>query len=146
MKGVLFFYGVALVALVGLGAYVWRKGAVGAGAAAGKAVGDLAGGAVVGLGKTVGIPETNQDACAKAMAEGRVADASFACPAGTFIKWVATGMPGPIATPSADKVKPTPTTRAATSSPGSTFLAGPRPAPSARPRSRAAAARIDRSR
>jgi len=107
MKGVLFFYGVALVALVGLGAYVWRKGAVGAGAAAGKAVGDLAGGAVVGLGKTVGIPETNQDACAKAMAEGRVTDASFACPAGTFIKWVATGMPGPIATPSADKVKPT---------------------------------------
>jgi len=107
VKGVLIFYGIALVTLIGLGAYVWRKGAAGAGAAAGKAVGDLAGGAVVGLGKTVGIPETNQDACAKAMASGAVLDASFACPAGTFAKWIATGMPGPITTPSTDKVKPT---------------------------------------
>ena len=43
-------------------------------------------GVVVGIGEAVGIPPTNQTECEKALAEGRTWDASFACPAGTFIK------------------------------------------------------------
>lgn len=43
-------------------------------------------GVVLGAGEAVGIPRTNQTECERAIAEGRTWDASFACPAGTFIK------------------------------------------------------------
>lgn len=46
------------------------------------------GGAVVGIGGLVGIPATNMTECEKAKAEGRTWDASFACPAGNFIKYL----------------------------------------------------------
>jgi hypothetical protein len=48
----------------------------------------LIGGAVVGVGQLVGIPATNMNECEKAKAEGRTWDASFACPAGDFIKYL----------------------------------------------------------
>lgn len=43
-------------------------------------------GVVLGASEAVGIPRTNQTECERAIAEGRTWDASFACPAGTFIK------------------------------------------------------------
>jgi hypothetical protein len=43
-------------------------------------------GVVLGAGEAVGIPRTNMSECERAIAEGRTWDASFACPAGTFIK------------------------------------------------------------
>jgi hypothetical protein len=43
-------------------------------------------GVVVGIGGTVGIPETSADQCSADLAAGRTWDASFSCPAGTFVK------------------------------------------------------------
>lgn len=43
-------------------------------------------GVVLGAGEAVGIPRTNPTECERAIAEGRTWDASFACPAGTWIK------------------------------------------------------------
>lgn len=60
-----------------------------AGKAAGEAVVAAAGGAVAGvseaIGDAIGIPRTEMTECEKAIAEGRTWDASFACPAGTFL-------------------------------------------------------------
>jgi hypothetical protein len=47
---------------------------------------DAVGGAVVGLGDAIGIPETNLTECQQLLAAGRYWDASFKCPAGTLIK------------------------------------------------------------
>lgn len=85
----------AAVAVAGIATvYIARKGVVGASAAlaegATRVVTDAATGAVVGIGKAVGVPETNVDECARAIQEGRMWDASFACPAGAFIKSVFT--------------------------------------------------------
>lgn len=82
----------ALAAVAGALLYVMRTGAN-----AGQLGADLAGagvdlvaGAFVGgveaVGEQVGIPRTNMTECERAIAEGRTWDASFACPAGTFIK------------------------------------------------------------
>lgn len=88
----------AAAALVGL--YVWRKGgiqAAAAGIASGAvgAAGDVASGAVLGVGDAVGIPRTDMTECERAMAEGRTWDASFACPAKTFLDYVWSGAPAP---------------------------------------------------
>lgn len=73
-------------------AYVAARGAKQTGQAIGGAAVDLANGvvsgAVVGIGQTVGIPATDQSACERAKAEGRTWDASFACPAGDFLKYL----------------------------------------------------------
>lgn len=71
----------AWVAVRGVGGFAKdvTKGAV-------NAAGGVVEGAAVGLGNLVSVPETNQTECQKAIAEGRTLDASFACPAGTFIK------------------------------------------------------------
>lgn len=45
-------------------------------------------GVVLGAGDAVGIPRTNLTECERAKAEGRTWDASFACPAGSFLKYV----------------------------------------------------------
>lgn len=66
-----------------------------AGRAAARAAGELAGGAVVGIGEAVGIPATDLDECERALAEGRTWDASFACPAGRFIRYVFGSSPAP---------------------------------------------------
>lgn len=68
--------------------YVARKGVAGAAAAATGVVVDAASGVVIGAGRAVGIPATDDSECAKAMREGRTWDASFACPAATFAKYV----------------------------------------------------------
>lgn len=68
------------------------KGAKETGAAIGKAGVDLVdgviGGTVVGAGTLLGIPATNLTECEKAKRDGRTWDASFACPAGDFLKYV----------------------------------------------------------
>lgn len=51
-----------------------------------RAATDTAAGVVIGAGKAVGVPETDARLCYEAIATGRTWDASFACPAGTFIK------------------------------------------------------------
>ncbi|WP_454710716.1 hypothetical protein [Cupriavidus nantongensis] len=72
-------------------AFVVKKngglGGVAAGAASALvgAVGDAASGAVLGIGDVLGVPRTDMTECERAMAEGRTWDASFACPAGTFL-------------------------------------------------------------
>lgn len=87
------------LAILGVSAFVTyfvyalaTKGVRGVAAAASegvvRAAGDVAAGAVIGAGRAVGIPETDAQACYKAIAEGRTWDASFLCPAGTFIKSV----------------------------------------------------------
>jgi hypothetical protein len=100
---------VALLAVVGL--VVWsriRPGAGGGsaalelGATVGQAIAgaasDVAGGIVQGVGQAVGIPRTNEAECAAALREGRMWDASFACPAADFLtgawRTVADGAPG----------------------------------------------------
>jgi hypothetical protein len=47
--------------------------------------GEILTGAVVGIGKQVGIPETNIDRCAAAIAANDLWEASFQCPAGTYL-------------------------------------------------------------
>lgn len=49
-------------------------------------LGEAASGAVLGVGDVLGIPRTNETECEKALREGRTWDASFACPAGTWLK------------------------------------------------------------
>lgn len=75
------------------GALLWRT--VARPAETGKAIGgaavDLAagmlGGAVIGIGEGVGVPETNQTQCARDRAAGDTWAASFSCPAGEFLSW-----------------------------------------------------------
>lgn len=66
--------------------YVATKGVKAAATAATGVVTDAAAGVVIGAGKAVGIPETDESECAVALREGRMWDASFACPASTFLK------------------------------------------------------------
>lgn len=44
--------------------------------------------AVLTIGDTIGVPRTNETECQKAQREGRTWDASFACPAGSFLSYV----------------------------------------------------------
>ena len=82
---------VALAAVAWIGKKAAEKGAAGIGQAAGGAAVDLIDGAVGGtverIGGLVGIPATSPDACAAAKAAGDTWEASFACPAGDFLKW-----------------------------------------------------------
>lgn len=77
-----------------IAALLWAatRGSKGTGQAIGGAVVDMAdgivSGVVVGTGQLVGIPATNMTECERAKAEGRTWDASFACPAGNFIKYL----------------------------------------------------------
>lgn len=92
------------VAVAGLAFYLLFKGSSEApdgggggffqkvGAAAGGAVVDavdgVVSGVVLGIGDKVGVPRTNKTECHLAMEQGRTLDASFACPAGTFLKYI----------------------------------------------------------
>jgi len=42
-------------------------------------------GVAIGIGDVLGLPRTDETECQKAIREGRTWDASFACPAGTFL-------------------------------------------------------------
>lgn len=77
-----------------LAALVWAatKGAKGTGAAIVSGAVDMVDGAVsesvFTVGEAVGIPRTNMTECERAKAEGRTWDASFACPAADFLRYV----------------------------------------------------------
>jgi hypothetical protein len=79
-------------AVLGALAYVSIKGGFGTGQGIGNAMVDMASGVVSGtvegVGSLVGIPKTDMNECERAKAEGRTWDASFACPAGTFLKYL----------------------------------------------------------
>lgn len=79
----------AFVVVLG-GIWVWRRGLAGVAEdvskGAANVVSGAATGAVKGVANIAGIPDTNMDACNKAIADGRLWDASFACPAGDFLK------------------------------------------------------------
>lgn len=64
---------------------VAEVGPVEAGASVGRAAVGAAGGVVIGIGDAVGVPRTEESKCDAALREGRWWDASFACPAGTFL-------------------------------------------------------------
>jgi len=87
--GVLLIAGVAVIAAV---SYVAIKGVKNVGVAVGGGAVDLVDGIVSGsvetIGEKIGIPKTNMTECQKAQAEGRTLDASFACPAVDFIKYL----------------------------------------------------------
>lgn len=78
----------AVLAVLGLAFWIYKSGVAGVAKTATKGVIDAGAGVVKGVSEAVGIPDTNQDECAKALAEGRYWDASFACPAGSFLKGV----------------------------------------------------------
>ena len=81
--------GVLVLAYVGFKAY--QKAAsvggtvVDAIAATPGAVVDAAVGGIEGIGSVVGIPQTNMTQCQKDLAAGKTWDASFSCPAGTWL-------------------------------------------------------------
>ncbi len=86
----LMYAGLAVLAAV-VGLYV-VKNAKTAGTAVGSAAVDFTdgvlSGAVLGVGEVVGVPVTNLTECERAKIEGRTWDASFACPAGDFLRYV----------------------------------------------------------
>ena len=87
---------VSVFVVVGIGAvWLWRRGAGGvaedASRAAVNVAGGIASGAVIGVGESVGIPETNKSACRDAMARGDKWGASLYCPAGEFLKYLFAG-------------------------------------------------------
>lgn len=57
------------------------------GSAAVDMVDGVVAGAVVGTGELFGVTRTDLTECERAKAEGRTWDASFACPAGSFLKY-----------------------------------------------------------
>ena len=81
-----------VVAIIGAAAWFFFRGVKGVARDVSKAAVDVTAGAVEGtvkgIGEAVGIPDTNQTECERALAEGRMWDASFACPAGTFLRGV----------------------------------------------------------
>lgn len=84
--------GIGLLALLAMRG-LQTQGAAGLGAAVGRSVIDAGAGVVIGIGEAVGIPATEQTACQRAKAAGDLWEASFACPAGDFISWMARGAP-----------------------------------------------------
>ncbi len=57
-----------------------------------KGTASAAAGVVVGVGKAVGIPQTNHDQCAIDMANGDNWGASLSCDMSTFLKWQSSGI------------------------------------------------------
>lgn len=84
VKTDLILLGVGVVGVMLLASYI--KGHAGEMAAAiPHVVADAGAGLVIGTGEVLGIPRTNETECQAALREGRTLDASFACPAGTFL-------------------------------------------------------------
>lgn len=57
------------------------------------AASDAVGNTVQSAGTLIGIPKTNMTECQRAIAEGRTWDASFACPAADFLRYITGGKP-----------------------------------------------------
>lgn len=91
--------GLVGLAVVGVGLWFVVRGVKGVTRDASKAAVDAAAGlvegTVLGVGEAVGIPQTSLSACELALAEGRYWDASFACPAGDFVRGVFASRPPP---------------------------------------------------
>lgn len=87
---VLFYAALAGVAIIAATWVTKNAGEVGAsiGGAAVDAVDGVLNGTVTGIGEMIGVDKTNKTECEKAKADGRTWDASFACPAGDFLKYV----------------------------------------------------------
>lgn len=73
------------IGAVALGAWYLQSRLTNIVEAAPQVVADTAASVIIGTGAVFGIPKTNETECAKALREGRTWDASFACPAGTFL-------------------------------------------------------------
>lgn len=67
-------------------AYIWLRGMKGVASDVSQFVVSTAEGVVIGVGKTVGIPETDAERCQRHVEAGEWWNASFYCPAGTFLK------------------------------------------------------------
>ena len=84
--------GIGLVLLIGLNRSSGGSLAAGVGETVGKGAVDLAdgvlSGTVQGIGGVVGIQPTNLTKCQQDIAAGRTWDASFSCPAGTWLKYL----------------------------------------------------------
>lgn len=85
--------GLGVLLAVGAVAYFFLRGAKGAAKDVSKGLVNVGVGSVLGVSEALGIPETNQTECEKALAEGRTWDASFACPAGKFLGSLFTSKP-----------------------------------------------------
>lgn len=77
---------IMLAVVAGVLYWIYKKGPTGVATAAVSAAGDVAAGAVVGVGKTVGIPQTDASVCDANIKDGKWWDASFSCSAPVFIK------------------------------------------------------------
>lgn len=78
----------AVGAVAAVAAIIWilNGGGRTIGRAAGSLPGEVFAGAVEGIGESIGIPVTDEERCTQALAEGRLWDASFYCPAGRFLR------------------------------------------------------------
>lgn len=69
---------------------LWSRGVAGTAADVTRGVistvADTGAGIVTGAAEVVGIPQTSQDQCVEDLYAGRTWDASFSCPASTFIR------------------------------------------------------------
>jgi hypothetical protein len=85
------------LALVALGVYVIVRGPKQAAKDIAEGFGNVIGGAttgaVIGVGKALGVPETDDANCQLSMRQGDAWSASFYCPAGTYLEWLRRGMP-----------------------------------------------------
>lgn len=71
------------------------RGVMGVTAGVTQGVLDAGAGVVVGAGEAVGIPQTNRDQCVEDIYAGRSWDASFSCPAATFLRYYIGGVKPP---------------------------------------------------
>lgn len=74
------------VVALGVIYYIWKNGAGALARGAVNLANSTIGGAVVGVGDVLGVPETNMTECEQLLAAGKYWDASFKCPAGTLVK------------------------------------------------------------
>ena len=85
-------YMIAGAAIAAALLWINTKGAKGAGQTIVRGTIDLADGVisepVLIVGDVFGVPRTEPTKCERAKAEGRTLDASFACPAGDFLKYL----------------------------------------------------------
>lgn len=82
----IYLYGGAAAAGLGLIWWATRAGNAQKLAQGGvRVAGEVATGAVKGVGQVLGIPDTNKTQCQQDLAAGRYWDASFSCPAGDYV-------------------------------------------------------------
>jgi hypothetical protein len=86
MRREMLMIGAGAVAVVALLILAQRINAAKLGQAAGQAAADAASGAIIGIGSGLGIPAADATQCQADLAAGKTWDASFSCPAGTFLK------------------------------------------------------------